>query len=164
VEICFVPNGDHGALIRERRPEMQTVGNIVDRAGQVLASHPGYENFTIGQRKGLRFAAGERRYILEIVPETREVVVGTKEELLSSALNATGVNWLIDPPLATPLECTAKIRYRHFAAPARVLALEDGATRVEFVEPQSAITPGQAVVFYDGSRVLGGGWIERAID
>jgi tRNA-specific 2-thiouridylase len=163
VEICFVPNGDHGALIRNRRPERATAGTIVDTAGNVLTAHEGIENFTVGQRKGLGFAAGERRYVLRIVPEERQVVVGRREELLAGGLFASRVNWLIDLPPAEPLTCTAKIRYRHMPAPARVTALPDGGARVEFGEPQSAITPGQAVVFYDGPRVLGGGWIEEAV-
>ena len=161
VEICFVPDGDHARLIRERRPEAVTAGHIVDTAGNVLAEHDGIESFTVGQRKGMRFAAGERRYILQIVPERNEVVVGRREELLASELWASNVNWLCDPP-TEPLRCTAKIRYRHTGAPALVRALAGEQAHVVFHEPVSAITPGQAVVFYDGDRVLGGGWIEHA--
>ena len=163
VDICFVPNGDHGALIRRRRPALATAGHIVDTSGKVLAEHNGIENFTIGQRKGLRFAAGERRYILRIVPSANEVVIGGREELLAPGLIAARVNWLLETPPLTPLSCTAKIRYRHPAAAATVTALPDGGARVEFAEPQSAITPGQAVVFYDDMRVLGGGWIDEAV-
>ncbi len=161
VEICFVPNGDHGAFIRQRRPERATAGSIVDTSGRVLAEHGGIENFTIGQRKGLGFAAGERRYILKIVPAANTVVVGEREELQASGLAAARVNWLLPEPPVERLRCRAKIRYRHTAASAQVTALPDGSARVEFDEPQSAITPGQAVVFYDGDRVLGGGWIEQ---
>jgi tRNA-specific 2-thiouridylase len=163
VEICFVPDGDHGALIRRRRPELATAGRIVDTAGRVLAEHGGIENFTVGQRKGLGFAAGQRRYVLRILPETNDVVVGDREELLAPGLMASRVNWLLEEPAAGPLTCTAKIRYRHPAAAATVTALAGGGARVEFAQPQSAVTPGQAVVFYDGPRVLGGGWIERAL-
>jgi tRNA-specific 2-thiouridylase len=162
VEICFVPNNDHASFIRERRPELATAGNIVDTSGNVLARHDGIERFTIGQRKGLGFGSHARRYVLEIVAETNAVVVGDPEELLAPGLEASGVNWLIDPPEG-PLACTAKIRYRHPGAPATVIPLPDGGARVEFAEPQSAVTPGQAVVFYEGTRVLGGGWIEQAI-
>jgi tRNA-specific 2-thiouridylase len=161
VEICFVPNNDHADFIKKRRPELATAGNIVDRAGQVLAPHDGIENFTIGQRKGLGFGSAGRRYVLEIIPETRDVVIGDKEELLAPALRAARVNWLVDVPTQT-IKCHAKIRYRHTAAPAQVLATPDGGARVNFEEPQSAITPGQAVVFYDGNQVLGGGFIEEA--
>jgi tRNA-specific 2-thiouridylase len=160
VEICFVPDGDHATLIRQRRPGQTTTGKIVDTAGNVLTEHEGIEHFTIGQRKGLGFAAGQRRYVLQIVPGENTVIVGDRAELLSSSLVASRVNWLIEPP-AAPLACTAKIRYRHTAAPARVTALPDGGARVEFAEPQSAVTPGQAVVFYEGMRVLGGGWIDE---
>jgi tRNA-specific 2-thiouridylase len=161
VEICFVPNGDHAALIRERRPGLATAGHIVDTAGNVLGDHDGFERFTIGQRKGLGVAAGERRYVLRIVPGDNDVVVGDRDELLATGLTASRVNWLIDPP-AGPVSCQARIRYRHTAAPATVVANADGGAAVTFAEPQSAVTPGQAVVFYDGPRVLGGGWIERA--
>jgi tRNA-specific 2-thiouridylase len=162
VEICFVPGGDHAAFIRERRPGLATAGTFVDRAGNVLAEHDGFERFTIGQRKGLGFGSASRRYVLEIVPESREVVLGDREELLASGLIASRVNWLVEAPAGEPLACAAKIRYRHTAAAARVTALSDGGARVDFAEPQSAVTPGQAVVFYDGDRVLGGGWIETA--
>jgi tRNA-specific 2-thiouridylase len=160
VEICFVPDGDHGALIRRRRPQASTAGKIVDSSGHVLADHAGIENFTIGQRKGLGFGSSGRRYVLRIIPSANEVVVGEREELLAAGLNASRVNWLVDPPEGS-FTCEAKIRYRHQAAPATVTAAEGGAL-VFFAELQSAITPGQAVVFYDGPRVLGGGWIEDA--
>jgi tRNA-specific 2-thiouridylase len=163
VEICFVPDGDHASLIRRRRPQHATAGHIVDTTGKVLAEHDGIEQFTIGQRKGLGFAAGERRYVLKIVPGDNEVVVGSREELLASGLEASGVNWLLDAPPQGELACQAKIRYRHTPAPAWVTALPEGRAKVEFGTPQSAVTPGQAVVFYDGSRVMGGGWIETAL-
>jgi tRNA-specific 2-thiouridylase len=163
VEICFVPGGDHAALIRRRRPESAAAGRIVDGAGTVLGTHAGIENFTVGQRKGLGFAAGERRYVLKILPAEHEVVVGKREELLASGLRVSRVNWLIETPPSRPLACRAKIRYRHTPAPATVTALASGGAQVDFAEPQSAITPGQAVVFYDGTRVLGGGWIEEAL-
>lgn len=162
VEICFVPDNDHAAFIRRRKPDLATAGNIVDTAGKVLARHEGIENFTIGQRKGLGFGSATRRYVLDIVPNTNEVVIGNREELLSHSLRASRVNWLIDAPRTEPLTCQVRIRYRHPPAPAQVVATEDGGAQVEFAEPQSAITPGQAVVFYHGDRVLGGGWIEEA--
>jgi tRNA-uridine 2-sulfurtransferase len=163
VEICFVPDNDHVSFVRRRRPGRDTAGQIVSPAGAVLAEHDGIERFTVGQRKGLGFAAGSRRYVLEVLPQTRTVVVGDREELLAPGLVASGVNWLLDPPPAGPLACTAKIRYRNAGAPATVAPLPDGGARVEFAAPQSAVTPGQAVVFYEGERVLGGGWIEEAL-
>ncbi len=164
VEICFVPDNDHANFIRRHKTDLATAGNIVDKSGKFLAPHQGYEKYTIGQRKGLGFGSDRRRYVLEIVPATNEVVVGDPEDLLSRALLASQVNWLIDIPRREPVHCLAKIRYRHTPAPAKVLATSDTTARVDFAEPQSAVTPGQAVVFYQGDRVLGGGWIEEALD
>ncbi len=163
VEICFVPDNDHANFIRRRRPEDITPGNIVDTSGQVLATHQGIEKYTVGQRKGLGFGGGSRRYVLELVPATNEVIVGDKEELLADGLVATQMNWLADPPVEVPLSCQAKIRYRHDPADARAIVTDKDQARIEFSEPQSAITPGQAVVLYEGNRVLGGGWIHEAI-
>ncbi len=162
VEICFVPDNDHTAFIKNRHPDLATAGNIVDRQGNVLAPHDGIEKFTIGQRKGFGFGSSARRYVLEIVPETRDVVIGDRDDLLATSLRASRVNWLIDAP-AGPFICQAKIRYRHEAAPTTVTQLGDGEVRVDFTTPQSAITPGQAVVFYDGARLLGGAWIDEAL-
>jgi len=161
VEICFVPGGDHAAVIRARRPGSSRPGRVVNTEGQVLGEHNGIERFTVGQRRGLGIAGGERRYVLRIVPSDNEVVLGPREELLTTALVASRVQWLSDVPMG-PLFCQAKIRYRHTAAAARVTVLPGDGAQVSFAEPQSAITPGQAVVFYDGPRVLGGGWIESA--
>jgi len=161
VEICFVPDNDHARLIRERRPDLDTAGRFVDESGEVLGAHDGYERFTIGQRKGLGIAMGQRRYVLEIIPESKTVVLGEPESLLSSGLIASGINWLIDVP-SSEMVCDVKIRYKHAGAKATIVATDDGA-EVRFDAPQSAITPGQAVVFYDGPRVLGGGWIEQAM-
>jgi tRNA-specific 2-thiouridylase len=161
-EICFVPDGDYAAFIRRRRPELATAGQLVNTAGQVLADHDGIEQFTIGQRKGLGYSAGERRYVLEIIPEENRVVVGTREECQAPGLKAKEVNWLIEPP-AERLECQVKIRYRSQPVPAAVECVEGQRARVHFARPQLAVTPGQAAVFYDGTRVLGGGWIETAL-
>ena len=159
VEICFVPSGDHTDVVRRRRPGAALAGTVVEKDGTVLGEHDGIDRFTVGQRKGLGVAAGRKRFVLEVIPETRTVVVGDPEDLLANGLVASQVNWLIDPPTA-PIRCTAKIRYRHAGCPATVVATADGGAMVHFAEPQSAVTPGQAVVFYDGPRVLGGGWIE----
>jgi tRNA-specific 2-thiouridylase len=163
VEICFVPDNDHARLVRERRPEAVTAGNFVDSAGNVLGEHDGIERFTVGQRKGLGIATGQRRFVLQIVPATNEVVLGDRDELLATGLVATGVNWLIDPP-TNPLACEVKIRYRHAGVPATVqVPVEGGESAVVcFAEPVAAVAPGQAAVFYSGTRVLGGGWIDHA--
>jgi tRNA-specific 2-thiouridylase len=159
VEICFVPGGDHTEIVRSRRPEAAMAGTIVEKNGTVLGEHDGIDRFTIGQRKGLGIAAGRKRFVLEIVPETQTVIVGDQEDLLASGLMASRVNWLVDPP-TEPLRCSAKIRYRHAGVAATLTATVDGGAEVQFDEPQPAVTPGQAVTFYTGTRVLGGGWIE----
>src|SRR5207244_13372685 len=120
-----------------RRPALATAGQFVDTAGHVLADHAGIENYTVGQRKGLGYAAGSRRYVLKIVPSENTVVLGDREELLATALIASRLNWLLDEPPTVPLACQAKIRYRHSAAPATVFALPDGGARLEFAEPQT---------------------------
>jgi tRNA-specific 2-thiouridylase len=135
-------------------------GVIREKDGTVLGTHDGIDRFTVGQRKGLGVAAGKKRFVLDVLPDTREVVVGDAEDLLADGLEAAQVNWLIDPP-ADPLACVAKIRYRHAGCPATVAATPGGGAEVRFAGPQPAVTPGQAVTFYAGTRVLGGGWIER---
>jgi tRNA-specific 2-thiouridylase len=162
VEICFVPGGDHTEVVRKRRPEVAAAGVIAEKDGTVLGTHDGIDRFTVGQRKGLGVAAGRRRFVLEIVPQTNTVVVGDPEDLLAGGLVASRVNWLSDPPDG-PRECTAKIRYRHAGATATVTALAGAGAEVRFAQPQSAVTPGQAVAFYAGTHVLGGGWIEKAV-
>src|SRR5581483_5778715 len=162
VEICFVPGGDHSEVVRSRRPGVAAAGVIMERDGTVLGEHDGIDRFTVGQRKGLGVAAGRRRFVLEIIPATGTVVVGDPEDLLASGLVASRVNWLADVP-AEQFACTAKIRYRHAGVPATVTATADGGATVRFAQPQPAVTPGQAVTFYAGTRVLGGGWIEAAL-
>jgi len=162
VEICFVPSGRHTDVVRSRRPEVAHAGVIVEKNGIVLGEHDGIDRFTVGQRKGLGVAAGRRRFVLEIVPETNTVVVGDPEDLLACGLTASRVNWLVDEP-AQEFTGTAKIRYRHAGVAATIRATTDGGAVARFREPQTAVTPGQAVAFYDGTRVLGGGWIEEAM-
>lgn len=161
VEICFVPGGDHTEVVRARRPEAATAGVIREKDGTVLGEHDGIDRFTVGQRKGLGVAAGRRRFVLEILPESNAVVVGDQDDLLANGLAASRLNWLVDSP-TEPIRCVAKIRYRHAGVPATVTATADGGADVRFDEPQPAVTPGQAVAFYDGTRVLGGGWIETS--
>ena len=163
VEICFVPSGDHTDVVRARRPLATTAGVIRERDGTVLGPHDGIDRFTVGQRKGLNLGGGKKRFVLELLPETNTVVVGDEADLLASGLIASGVNWLVDAPTA-PFACTAKIRYRHAGVPATVTATPDGGAEVRFDTPQPAVTPGQAVAFYANTRVLGGGWIERAVN
>lgn len=162
VEICFVPSGRHTDVVRARRPEVAVAGSIVTREGEVLGEHDGLDRYTVGQRKGLNIGGGQKRFVLELLPDTNTVVVGDESDLFAPGLLASGMNWLIDAP-TEPRACTAKIRYRHTGVPATVRAFPDGGAEVRFAEPQTAVTPGQAVALYDGARVLGGGWIERAL-
>lgn len=160
-EICFVPDQDYAALVRRRTPEAVRPGELVTTDGRAVGTHQGHQNFTIGQRKGVGVAFGYPIYVVDIDPQANRVVVGSREELLRSGLVARQVNVL--SPAVTPgaeIRCTAKIRYNHTPQPA--MLCWDGADRlvVRFDTPQSAITPGQAVVCYDGDRLLCGGWIE----
>ncbi|MFO0948108.1 MAG: tRNA 2-thiouridine(34) synthase MnmA [Planctomycetota bacterium] len=158
-EICFVPSGDYQDFLRKYRPEsIGEPGPIVDAQGKQLGIHQGLSRYTIGQRKGLGIAVGEPRYVVSLEPEENRVVIGTAELLQRDSLDAERTNWLIDPP-TEPIRCEVKIRYLHRAAGATVEIPESGLARVQFDEPQSAVTPGQAVVFYRDSQVLGGGWI-----
>jgi tRNA-specific 2-thiouridylase len=164
MELCFVPNGNYVQFIHaysnERGISLQNgEGEIVNENGQVIGRHTGIHNFTIGQRKGLGFAAGKPLYVLSIDPEKNRVVVGEDEVLRKNITEVEEVNWIsIENPEA-PLRAIVKIRHKHAAAPATVEPLGANRARVMFDAPQRAITPGQAAVFYDGDRVLGGGWI-----
>jgi len=158
-EICFVPDGDHASFVRRRRDGEDLSGEIVLEDGTVVGQHEGLEGFTVGQRKGLGVALGERRFVLRIERETRRVVIGTRDELARREFTAERVNWLIDQP-AGELSCQVQIRYNSTATPAIVFPLADGRLQVRFAEPRHGVAPGQAAVCYDGDRVLGGGWIE----
>jgi len=159
-EICFVTSGKHVEFVRAQRGEQADVaGDIVTTGGRVVGRHPGIEGFTIGQRKGLRVAMGEPFFVIRIEPETRRVVIGTKNELARVDLTADDCNWLVDPPTGS-FRCHAKIRYNAEAAAATAEILPDGRLKVEFDEPRFGVAPGQAAVCYDGDRVLGGGWIQ----
>jgi tRNA-specific 2-thiouridylase len=154
-----VPDQDHAAFIRHKRGDSTGAGEVVMRDGTVVGTHDGLERFTIGQRKGLGIALGEPRFVIRLESETNRVVLGEKEDLARASLTANQTNWLIDPPTA-PLRCEAKIRYNAPPAAATLKALSGDRLQVTFDQPQYAIAPGQAVVCYDGPRVLGGGWIE----
>ncbi len=157
-EICFVPDQDYAGFIRRYRGGHDTAGELMDTAGNVVGRHEGYEHFTIGQRRGLGVAFGAPRYVVAVRAESRQVVIGTREELARTELEADRLNWLIED-LPQRFSCTAKIRYLHAARPAEVEFLGADRVRVRFDETQFGVAPGQAVVFYDRDRVLGGGWI-----
>ncbi|MDP7275354.1 MAG: tRNA 2-thiouridine(34) synthase MnmA [Planctomycetaceae bacterium] len=158
-EICFVPDNDYAAFLRRHRGELDTAGELVDTAGTVVGTHDGFERFTIGQRRGLGVAFGEPRYVVAIESRTRRVTIGTHDDLARDWLEADRLNWLAEKAGGEVLRCSAQIRYRHEAATAAVQQLDDDRVRVTFDQPQFGVAPGQAVVFYDDNRVLGGGWI-----
>lgn len=163
-DICFIPDGDYARFIEQHLPHDQLrPGEIVDQDGRFLGTHPGIHRFTIGQRRGLGIGGlAEPKYVTRIDPETNRVTVGSKTQLMARGLIAQEVNWIEDLPRK---ECvvTVKTRYRQPAIPARVVPQPHGRAEVWFVHPQAGVTPGQAAVFYDGERVLGGGWIERGL-
>ena len=161
-EICFIPDDDYATFIAKRAPQTAHDGPIVDQAGRVLARHAGIHRFTIGQRKGLGLPSspgGVPMYVLALSPAERQVVVGPKAALERATLTASRVNWIVEQPLAA-LRVAAQIRHRHRAAPATVRVIEGNRVEIVFDAPQIAITPGQAVVFYDGDMVAGGGRID----
>ncbi|MGH7178351.1 MAG: tRNA 2-thiouridine(34) synthase MnmA [Tepidisphaeraceae bacterium] len=164
-EICFVPDQDYAALVKRRSPEEVSEGVLVDASGQILGTHEGHQQFTIGQRRGIGLALGHPVYVVDIAADTNRVTVGSREQLLHSELVADQFN-VLDSRLAigTEVRCTAKIRYNHDPQPAVARRGATDQITVRFDDPQSAITPGQAVVLYDDDVVLGGGWIDRAID
>ncbi|HEY8172203.1 MAG TPA: tRNA 2-thiouridine(34) synthase MnmA [Dehalococcoidia bacterium] len=159
-EICFVPDGDYASFVAKKAPGVAQSGAVVAEDGARLGTHAGVHRFTIGQRKGLGISGPAPMYVLRIDAGSGDVTVGPKSSLERATLTASGVNWVsVDAPAAW-LPVTAQIRHRHAPATARVRALEGGRAELEFDAPQSAITPGQAVVFYDSDVVVGGGWIE----
>jgi len=161
-EICFVTTGEHGEFVRRHRDAgIDTSGEFVTLDGRVVGRHPGIERFTVGQRKGLGVALGERAFVVRIEPDTHRVVLGTHEDLARRAVTADCTNWLADPPHG-PFRCQAKIRYNAPPAPATAEFLPGERLSLHFDEPRYGVAPGQAVVCYDNDRVLGGGWIESS--
>lgn len=161
-EICFVPNQDYAGLVRRCSPESFSPGDIVNAAGEVVGRHEGHQHFTIGQRRGVRVALGYPIYVTGIDAAANRVTVGEKQDLLRSILIARQVNWIGSRVRDSggAMRCEAKIRYNHSPQPAMVRITAEDEFTLEFDEPQSAITPGQAAVLYAGETVLGGGWIE----
>jgi tRNA-specific 2-thiouridylase len=164
-EICFVPNGDYAAFLDAYLREQgvapaAAAGEIVDTKGRALGEHAGVHRFTVGQRKGLGIATGEPLYVIETNAATQKVTVGGGDSLLRKTLTARDINWVAWPGIRGPERAQVKIRNRHIAAQATISPAAGGRVLVEFDEPQRAVTPGQAAVFYDDDLVLGGGWIE----
>src|ERR1039458_10266514 len=181
-EICFVPGGDYKRFLEaylaeqgelpartsnktiaeEMTSSKMIAGEMVTTDGKVIGEHAGVHNFTVGQRKGLGVATGSPLYVIQIKNDTRQVVVGKDEELYSRTLRAPRGNLISTAELREPMRVTVKIRHKHQPAPAMIESVGPGEVRVTFDEPQRALTPGQAAVFYDGDTVVGGGWIENS--
>jgi len=176
-EICFVPGGDYKRFLEAYLAEQgdrpariagekiageMVAGEMVTSDGKVIGEHAGVHNFTVGQRKGLGVATGSPLYVIQIKNDTRQVVVGKDEELYSRTLRACRVNLISTAELREPMRVAVKIRHKHQPAPAIIESAGPDEVRVTFDEPQRALTPGQAAVFYDGDIVVGGGWIENS--
>ena len=171
-EICFVPGGDYKRFLEAYLSEQgdmpprisgdMIAGEMITTDGKVIGEHAGVHNFTVGQRKGLGVATGSPLYVIQIKNDTRQVVVGKDEELYSRMLRARRVNLISTAELREPIRVAVKIRHRHQPAPAMIESAGPDEVQVTFDEPQRALTPGQAAVFYDGDTVVGGGWIENS--
>ncbi|MFZ0828082.1 MAG: tRNA 2-thiouridine(34) synthase MnmA [Verrucomicrobiia bacterium] len=161
MEICFVPDKDYGKFLQEANLAQKHHGNIVDLHGQVLGHHDGIEFYTIGQRKGLGLTTSKPVYVIELDAESNRVVVGDDSALDRDEFIVERCNWIAFDELSAPAEVTAKIRYNHPGTAATLTPLGPGRARVKLHEPQRAITPGQAAVFYQDDLVLGGGWITK---
>ena len=159
-EICFIPDHDYAKYIRENTDTELPPGNFVDLDGNILGKHLGITHYTVGQRKGLNLSMGKPVFVVEIRPETNEVVIGDSKDVFSDHLTCDHLNWMsVDGLHGETMKVTAKIRYSHKGAPCEIREIGPDLVEVQFEEPQRAITPGQAVVFYDGDYVVGGGVI-----
>lgn len=159
-DICFVPNGNYTSIVTKLRPDALEPGDIVDLEGKVLGHHQGIIAYTIGQRKGLGISSSTPLYVIRLEPETKKVVIGPRAALAKDHLTVKDINWLEDPSLfETGYICQVKIRSTHHPVPAIVSLIDFHNARVNFVEPEYGVSAGQACVFFDQNRVLGGGWI-----
>lgn len=163
-EICFIPDNDHAAFIERRFPQLHSSqGDFVDQEGRKIGSHQGIHAYTIGQRRGLGVAQGERLYVTEIEPSEQKIVLGKKEDLLKEGLIAKDIQWVNRDLVVAGSEVEVKLRHRHQGVRGMLSILDDKSVRIDFKAPEGAVTPGQAAVFYDGEEVLGGGWIEKGL-
>ncbi len=167
-EICFVPNNDYSSFLSKNYPEFtKPSGDFVNPEGEVLGPHEGIHGYTVGQRRGLRVAAGERLYVLEILPKENRVILGRKEELLKTGLKASGVHWIQSTVGKEKgfvgKEVLVQIRHRHAGVMAIIEMAQGNELVVRFKTPEGAVTPGQVAVVYDGNEVLGGGFIDQAL-
>ena len=161
-DICFVPTGKYADVIKKLRPEGVEPGNIVHLDGAVLGRHDGIINYTVGQRRGLGIGGGDPLYVVRLDADYQNVIVGPYEALLEDKVLLREVNWIRDiPNIKTSLQADVKLRSLQPLVPARITTLGEGRAEVFLREPQAGISPGQACVFYSGSRILGGGWISK---
>ena len=163
-EICFIPGGSYQSfltayLAEQDEPMPDSSGELVTASGEVLGRHAGIHSFTVGQRKGLGISSPEPQYVLAIHPDSHRVTVGSDEELMSRDLLANRLNWIAIPALTGEMRVQIKIRHRHEPAWATLVPEGEDLVRATFDQPQRAVTPGQAAVFYAGDEVVGGGWI-----
>jgi tRNA-specific 2-thiouridylase len=166
-EICFVPDGKYSEFIdryldhEDRRDERPAEGEIVTTAGETIGTHTGIHRYTVGQRRGLGIANEKPLYVVQIEAAKNRIVVGEENELDAIEFTAKGVNWIAFDTPSEPVRANVKVRYRHEPSAATIYALPGDRVRIVFDEPQRAITPGQATIFYDGDEVVGGGWIVK---
>ncbi|WMJ24441.1 tRNA 2-thiouridine(34) synthase MnmA [Paludicola sp. MB14-C6] len=161
-DICFVPNGKYAEFIKQHTKKVIPKGNFIDVSGNVIGTHNGIISYTVGQRKGLGIASSEPFYVVEKDPIANTVTLGRENDLYRSDLIANDINWISIEKLNAPMRVTAKTRYSQKEQPATITPLNENEVQVLFDEPQRAITKGQAVVFYDGDRVVGGGTITQS--
>jgi tRNA-uridine 2-sulfurtransferase len=162
-EICFIPDNDYSRFLRENLTVEIPAGQIIDKQGNVLGQHNGIINYTIGQRKGLGISSKEPLYVVGIDGQSNTVIVGGKQDVYASEFIVNDLNWIAMEELSEPRALKARIRYLHTEAEAVIRPLVRDKVNVKLAEPQMAITPGQAAVFYDGDMVVGGGTIERVL-
>lgn len=164
MEICFVPDGDYAAAVERIRPGAAPgPGAIVDEAGRQIGRHQGVHHFTVGQRRGLDVALGQRVYVRALDAARNRVVVAPRTRLAARGARLTGASWVAGEAPGAPIDARVRVRHRHPGAAARVAPGPEGEAVVRFAAPVEAVTPGQAAVFYDRDRVLGGGWIAEAL-
>ena len=167
-EICFVPDGKYAEFIdryldhENRTDELPKSGDIVNTNGEKLSEHAGIHRYTIGQRRGLGISNEKPLYVIQIERAKNQIIVGEADELEAVEFVAKGVNWIAFDEPSEPVRAVVKVRYRHEPASATIYALEDNRAKIIFDEPQRAITPGQATIFYNGEEVIGGGWIVKS--
>ena len=163
-EICFIPGGDYKQFLEAYLDEQEelmpvTAGALATGSGAQVGTHAGIHNFTVGQRKGLGLSGSNPLYVLAIDPATHTVTVGSEAELYTSRFQANRLNWVSVAEPFSGMRVEAKIRHRHEPAPATLIPISPEVVEVIFDQPQRAVTPGQAAVFYSGDGVVGGGWI-----